>query len=232
MITLRLITPSGIGYQPSPGLNAGGEGCDLEEFYVRMAGQQLQFLIVTSTPGMVTMSGQNFYMGDLFIQTADHRYGIVSQSENQGLAVGGIYRIDQASDTESLQQLSRSYYSYTGLYENDYGDPAMIRDIVGPWAVSDDISDEQLLGMAEVSMATFDYGDSEDGTWVYQFAIEAALLGLPDDLQAHVGWGCGNDVIRVQMQDTPPVPEPATMAMLGLGLGFILARRRLRRVAQ
>ncbi|MBN2582567.1 MAG: PEP-CTERM sorting domain-containing protein [Planctomycetes bacterium] len=215
--------PSGVGHVPSPG-GADGERIDLEEMYVQVTGTQLKVLVVTSSAYAACFSGQNYYLGDLFLTLDGNVYGIVTQNASQGLAAGSIYSIGSASDVVALQPGSRSYYNYDNLYDNDYGDPATVRDVAGPWAVASGIDGSQLLGSAAIASDVYSYGGIEDNTFVIEYTMDLALLGgLPETLNAHITWGCGNDVIEA---NSTIVPEPATMALLGFGMGLIVIRRR------
>lgn len=219
----------GVGHQPSPGLNSGGEAFDLEELHVRSVGQWLQALVVTSSALSTVVSGETYYLGDLFLTINGNQYGIVTQSANQGLAAGSVYRLTGSGDVRILQSVSRSYASSTTLVDNDYGPNATIPEVAGPWAVNGSISADQLLGAATIRTDTFNYGGSEDQTFLIEYTLNTALLGLsgPLDLTTKITWGCGNDVIRNQAHG---VPEPATVGLLAFGAVFFALNRRTRQL--
>lgn len=214
----------GIGHEPSPGLASGGEACDLEEMYVRFTGGQMQVLTVVSATG-VPAYGNTFYLGDLFVTAGGQQFGIVTQQANQGLAAGSVYGISGPGDVVTLQTELGSYYGSTTLVANDYGPPATIAQIAGPWAVNGSISNSLLLGNATVTSTQFNYGGAEDGTFLFEYLVDMNFLGLgapPQGFDAHLATGCGNDVIRV--------PEPSTVALLGFGtVTCVLVRKRQRR---
>ncbi len=217
------INYAGVGHLPSPG-GATGELFDLDEIYMRLNGSNLQVLLVTSGLS-ATVSGSTIHLGDLFLTVDGQRYGIVTQSANQGHAAGGIYAINSAADYQILENVSGSYLNYTALRPNDYGHDAAVRDIAGPWAVKD--TNHNLLGLATIDTATFNYGGSESQTMLIQYTIDLGILGGSSfaQAQAHSAWGCGNDVIQTAY--TNSVPEPATMALVGLGtFGLFIRRRR------
>jgi len=217
------ISYPGIGHEPSPGLASGGEACDLEEMYLRFSNNQLQILTVASSPG-VPAYGNTFYLGDVFVTLGGQQFGIVTQAANQGLAAGSVYRISGASDVVTLQTGTGSYLGSTKLVSNDYGPPATIPSIAGPWAVKNTINSSLFLGSAMVNSAQFNYGGAEDGTYLFEYLVDLNTLDLAGGpwgtVEAHQTTGCGNDVIQV--------PEPATIGILATGtaLCFLAARRK------
>ncbi|NIA21288.1 MAG: PEP-CTERM sorting domain-containing protein [Anaerolineaceae bacterium] len=216
--------PNGIGRVPSPG-GTLGEAFDLEEMHLRTVGNELQVLVVTSSAWSKEVSGTDYTLGDLFLEIGGTTYGVVTQSASQGLAAGAVYRIDKPKDTEKLQKGHGSYRGKKGKRENDYGPMAKVEDIAGPWAVDAKIKAGQLLGAAGIDSAIFDYGGDEDGTFLIEYKLDWDLLGADPGsaANAHIAWGCGNDVIEV---NETMIPEPATMALLGLGLFGLFIRRR------
>jgi hypothetical protein len=213
------------GRQPS-----GGEGYDLEELHLRITNQQVQLLLVTSAPWI----SQGFNLGDMMLTIDGQKFGVVTQSANQGLTQGALYRLGNSGDTVGIQQLSGSYWASTAILANDYGPDATISNIIGPWAVSGGISPSELLGMAQVSSTTYNYGGAENGTFLLEYDLDFSLLGLsePGDITAQVAWGCGNDVIRTSGGPVPVVPEPGTVLMLAAGSVFMYVTSRRKRRQQ
>jgi len=224
---------AGVGHQPSPGINAGGETWDLEELHVRVVDHQMSLLLATSTPWFAQSWGNNIYLGDMMLTIDGQRFGIVTQSASQGLAQGSIYRLANPGDTVGIQQQSGSYWDVPTLMANDYGPNATVSNIVGPWAVSKTISPSELLGLAQISSATFNYGSPENGTFLLEYVFDTNLLGLPQpgNITAQIAWGCGNDVIRTSGGTVPAVPEPGTIVLLAAGslFMFVSSRRQRRR---
>jgi hypothetical protein len=73
------------------------------------------------------------------------------------------------------------------------------------------------------------YGANEDGTWFYSWTFDWTLMGAGSlqNMVLHWTTECGNDLIETE----PVIPEPATVAMIGLGLASVgLFRSRRRRI--
>ncbi|MCX5682488.1 MAG: PEP-CTERM sorting domain-containing protein, partial [Planctomycetota bacterium] len=115
------------------------------------------------------------------------------------------------------------------------GPNATVSNIIGPWAISGGISPSEQLGLAQISSATFNYGGSENGTYLLEYTFDTSLLGLtqPGNITAQVAWGCGNDVIRTTTSGgtVHAVPEPGTLLMLAAGSAYVYvtSRRKQRR---
>jgi len=222
------ISYPGVGHVPSPG-GSLGEKCDLEEMYLRYGDQQTQVLLVASSPWQISFGDNTYHLGDLFLTVNGQKYGIVTQHATNGLTAGAIYQINAAKDTDTLEPGSGSWlYSSTPL-ANDYGPDATVGAIAGPWAVSDKVKSSQRLGTATLQSATFDYGGTENGTFLLEYNFDPALLGLDtsgDGVTAQITWGCGNDVIRLDAGGPPAIPEPGSFGLLAFGLASAYAARR------
>lgn len=224
------ISYPGVGHVPSPG-GSTGELFDLEEMHVRVKNNALQVLVVTSSPLVAHADGATLYLGDLMLTIGQQRFGVVTQSANQNLAAGAVYRLSGAADTVALESCSATYLGYTDLVANDYGPNDTVQNIAGPWAVKSSIDPSKLLEMASITTATHDYGGAEDNTFLIQYTVGLDALGIQglQDLDAQMTWGCGNDVIRVETPNY--VPEPATLALVAGGAVLTWLSRKRQRAA-
>lgn len=216
--------PSGVGHQPSPG-GATGEKFDLEEMHVRQEGSVVKFLLVASSGFTAVSSGHTYRLGDLLLDlNGDNAYdaGIVTHADNTGLVAGGLYE-DIA--TARLQNLPLSYR----------GTPTEV--LAGPWAVAAG----SMVDQVTLETAIHSYA-GEANTWLYEYAFDfTALTGNdPTQLNFHIAWGCGNDVINGSFElepvptdtpNTPGVPEPLTAGLTGMGLLALASQFGRRRKA-
>ncbi|QNN24407.1 hypothetical protein HED60_19725 [Planctomycetales bacterium ZRK34] len=234
--------PHGVGYQPSPG-GSTGELFDLEEMHVRRDDNTLQVLVVLGGANNTSLTANSYshntyYLGDLFVTLNGVEFGIVTDTNSQGLTVGDIYRIDDRNtDTRDLQNVGGSYYNDTHQVTSDLGPGTQrVRDWAAPWAVDDDIDMAQLVGSATLDFATFDYA-GEQNTVLIEYTIDLdSLLGSFSGLNVavHQAWGCGNDIIEASGSYPPktvtvPTPAAANMGLVGLGLALLAQRKLYRR---
>ncbi len=208
--------PSGVGFVPSPG-GSSGETWDLEEMHVRIVGSQLQVLVVNKSGLSEPFTGdsEDFGLGDLFVTTQSATYAMVTRDGNQGLTAGDVYQIlDDGADVQILQDRARSYFGN-----------ATIEAAAGPWAVDATIAANQKTGSGSINTASFDYGGSVGTHHVVEYLLDVSLIGgAPTLLQTHLTWGCGNDLIEVEITDTREVPEPASLVLMGAGVLLMLRR--------
>lgn len=217
-----------VGHLPSPG-GSTGELFDLEEMHLRITDAgQLQVLVVTSSP-MVAQASGTWYLGDLMLNVNGVKYVVVTQDVSSGGAArgytaGDVIAAGSASNLLKLQSDSHSYLGNNTLVANDYGPNAKVEDVAGPWQVVTGLTP---IASGAIETDTHSYTD-EAGTYLIQYTVNLSDLTSATDLSinAHIVWGCGNDVIEVEAANVSNVPEPATMALLSIGGLMCLYRRR------
>lgn len=107
-----------------------------------------------------------------------------------------------------------------------------------PWRITNDPT-PNLLGSGNVTITTHEgvYGSqtgSQLGPDHYRANVDISwlvpgILGTTESYIAHFTMYCGNDSLYGQGTgdpDTPDIPEPTTVALLGLGLAGVLLRKR------
>jgi hypothetical protein len=194
-----------------PGM--GGQPFDAKAMYAycNSGDGYLYVAVVTGMPATGTyFAGKLYTPGDLaidFNQDKSWEYGVEVTPTPDGT-------FDQATLVENVVWDPPTKYPVISFPMSIGGGDNTLQDALFAYsgAINDGVYDHYVIEM---------------GIPVQPF-IDAGLWGTPFIL--HWTQSCGNDVIRLRC--TPPVPEPATGLLFGIGLvGAAIARRRKKRAS-
>ncbi len=187
---------------------------DLEGFFLN--GSELQVVGGFDFKNGVTENNTYYGIGDIFLDTngnykpfaytSDER---ANKNVNNNFGYEYVLDIDVAGGTYNVYSLSGDDVMTTVFYNDVNGNS-------NPWRY---VSGGTLVGTANHDLTYEDnLSDSavgfEGGT---HYALDGLDLGFLNgqDFTAHLTMSCGNDNL---MGSTAPVPEPATIILMGFGL--------------
>lgn len=203
--------------------------------------------VTASTDGPVKVGGINYYAGDLALS-----FDAVPNPVMPGLPSDYEYAVDFGLYTED----------YTGAAHGDkVGGAGSGIDAAGLYSVAtwnNDVINPEFQASDPFAMETgTKIGDLSTNTWsketlasgetsfarVVSFDLIDLGIGIEDDFTFFAHWtmSCGNDEINGyaavpgNLGGTDPVPEPSTIALLGIGLTGLaggVATRRIKKQKQ
>jgi hypothetical protein len=178
-------------------------------------------------------SGNNLLgttLGDLFISTNGLSWNNPADTVNDSFAIPGSTKWDMAVDLPD----SFSQAGSAGLFAITDSNILLAQDVLEPTNNIYRADQEVLLKDLGNSVATaqwsFNFDDPQNGILSVTFNNVSSLFGTGNDIGFHWTMTCANDVIEFEHTILTPVPEPATLGLLGgFGLmGYLFIRRRFK----
>ncbi len=192
--------------------NRHGQAWDLEGFFIDNAS-------LTMIGGFDFVNGQgNITSGDLFIDIdGDAQYGPANRRSGSGYTTvqnsfGYDYVFDLDFDSMSYTVFSLNQATTTTVYYRQ-------NDESNPWRYESG-GEEILDGTIGYITGLTDQETGFTGGYHNAVTVDLSFLGDNVDFIAHFTMGCGNDNLMGQ-GTTSAVPEPATFALVGIGLLFL-----------
>lgn len=188
----------------------GGQAYDAEALYVTWDASNLYIALVTGhDPTTAQNPGINSYAA------GDFALNFWAGSDNGSYEFGILNPKAQGNYSASVYNTTNASWNKDPLWST--GTVTSLNNPTNP------------IGTATMSIVQ---GPNNLGSnanhWIYEMSISRALFSGLDDpgSKLNVSWAmnCANDII--QSDPTTPVPEPATLALLGLSLPAVAWQRR------
>jgi len=186
----------------------GGQLFDAEAMYFKIEGNIAYLAIVTGHPQSGVYSSGWYYPGDIaFDLDGDsvYEYGLVTSGANAGNLYSGL----------TTASWNKGLSNWGGVT-----DPTTIKLTDGMIGQACDF----VYNKTYYWDATSTYDNQH---YVMELAIPTSYLGGSwSGGTIHWTQTCGNDAIDLAVSSHASTPEPATMALVGIGLAGFLARRK------
>lgn len=232
------LQPGDPSHVPAPQLDpVDREKFDHEFLGWQMVGpNRIQVLGITSMhpDNPVVLNGKDYHLGDVLLDVnGDGTYDYALTAGQWTTTLPDLYSGDPNGyshmDPSGLYHIDSVLHGATE--DGGFGGNLAVAPIVNPFALEEGATPVAGANLAYDEQA-FDYGNpvwgaDENQTWLYSWTFDLSSLGIGDPglLRMHWTMECGNDFLETD----GVVPEPATLALLGLGMAGLGAVHRRRR---
>ncbi len=180
------------------------------------------------------LAGEGITFGDLFLAdewtpsgTAANKY--ITDDISTGTDWDyGFSLADRTSTTGGVG----NWYDLTGVdnVSGIYTSDDYMKNAI--WRNGQEVSvNRSAVGSANIVQSGVNWvvNAGSPGTVTFNFDIAGTSLETSDTIAFHWAMSCGNDTIEGMFNKPVPAPEPASLALFGLGLSGLLLRARSRR---
>lgn len=222
----------------------GGQNFDAEYLFYNLEGNTLSLGLQTGfdiEDGKYRTGGKNYYAGDMALSfdgttTYTHAIDFGLKTRDYGnhrvAAVGGYHHGNNSNDIDTAGLYSVSKWNTHVI--SGYGASNPFAMDGGSLADNGDGTNYNFTTIDFDSSAT----PNGDTSFYRQVSFDISDFRDPVtgdlDVDAHWTMSCGNDAINGSFHEPAPVPEPGTIALLGIGLAGLAgvgARRKWKKKA-